>query len=105
MAHTAINLNGNGEILEQAGALTEITTKRSGIGVYEIKGSIGIAKTGWKTSIYQNENGENTITLVTEYAGGVLTIRTYDPETSSPKDIESALTLRLEVEEPEQAIE
>lgn len=105
MAHTAINLNGNGEILEQAGVFSEILTKRVDVGVYEVRGSLGIAKTGWKTSIYQNENGENTITLVTEYAGGILTIRTYDPETGSPKDIESALTLRLEVEEPEQAIE
>ena len=101
MATTAINMDGDGNIVNQSGVMAPLTIVKVDTGHYEIEGCLGLAKQGWQTSIYQDENGENTIRVEFEEINGKLIIKTFDPKTNEQKDIVHLLTLRLEVDDIE----
>lgn len=98
MATTAINIDGDGNIVNQSGVMVPLTSVKVDTGHYELLGSLGLAKSGWHTSIFQDENGENTIKVNFEESDEQLVIKTFDPLTDEAKDIVYLLTLRLEVE-------
>jgi hypothetical protein len=99
MPKTAVNINTAGEITQQAGVPAEITVEKIDVGHYKLYGSLGIAKNGWRASVFKDENGNNTIAVDFDFQDGILTIKSFDPTTHEPKDIDNLLTLRLEVEE------
>jgi hypothetical protein len=96
MPKTAVNINTAGEITQQAGVPAEITVEKIDVGHYKLYGSLGIAKNGWRASVFKDENGNNTIVVDLDYQDSVLTIKTFDPITHELKDIENLLTIRLE---------
>jgi hypothetical protein len=100
MPKTAVNINTAGEITQQAGVPAEITVEKIDVGHYKLYGSLGIAKNGWRASVFKDENGNNTIVVDLDYQDSTLTIKTFDPINHEPKDIENLLTLRLEVDPP-----
>lgn len=92
----ALNLLADGTHKDSTQA--QMTSERLELGVYQIGGVIGLASEGWQTTIKEDANGDKTISLATETnASGVL-VRTYERGTTTPKDIEGALTLRFDVE-------
>lgn len=100
MATTAINIDAEGRIIDQSGVMNALEVTKVDTGHYEIVGSLGLATNGWRTSIYKDENGENTIKVNFEELEEKLVVKTFDPNKNVPKDIVHLLTLRLEVEEP-----
>lgn len=99
MATTAINIDKDGNIVNQSGANAALKVTKMEVGIYELEGSLGLAKNGWQTSIYKDENGENTIKIDFDDLGGKLIIKTLDPITNITKDIVHLLTLRLQVQD------
>ncbi len=76
----------------------KITTQKTATGLYLVSGVIGLASEGWAVTIKENWNGEKTISLDFESSENGLIVKTFERGTTTPKDIEGALTLRFDVE-------
>lgn len=55
---------------------TGATVQRVSTGVYQITGTLGLAQEGWQIEVPQDANGNRLCFVETDWAGGVLTIRT-----------------------------
>ncbi|GGE08263.1 hypothetical protein SAMN05421774_102494 [Gemmobacter megaterium] len=56
-----------------------VAITRSGIGVYQITGSLGLAQSGWQIEVPRDHNGNRLVHVATGWADGVLTIAIAEP--------------------------
>lgn len=78
-----------------------IACTRVATGMYRVAGPGIQPATGWRASVYRDENDEQTIRLaIHQEAGAVLYLCT-DPATGEAKDIVYLLTVRVVVDVPE----
>ncbi len=62
ITQVAINIDSNGQIADAVAAdgrsADEVSVVDEGGGVYQIRGAIGFAASGWRSSIPRDENGQ-----------------------------------------------
>lgn len=78
-----------------------IACTRVATGVYRVAG-LGIhPATGWRASVYRDENDEQTIRLAIQQEAGAVLYLCTDPATGEAKDIVYLLTVRVVVYVPQ----
>ena len=85
-----------------------IACTRVATGVYRVAGPGIQPATGWRASVYRDENDEQTIRLAIQQEAGAVLYLCTDPTTGEAKDIVYLLTVRVvvdvtEVEQTEDA--
>ncbi|TQM07668.1 hypothetical protein FB552_0732 [Stenotrophomonas maltophilia] len=80
-----------------------IACARVATGVYRVAGPGIKPATGWRASVYRDENDEQTIRLAIQQETGAVLYSCTDPATGKAKDIVYLLTVRVVVDAPEVA--
>lgn len=80
-----------------------IACARVATGVYRVAGPGIKPPTGWRASVYRDENDEQTIRLAIQQEAGAVLYLCTDPATGEAKDIVYLLTVRVVVDAPEEA--
>ncbi len=78
-----------------------IACARVATGVYRVAGPGITPATGWRASVYRDENDEQTIRLAIQQEADALLYLCTDPATGEAKDIVYLLTVRVVVDVPE----
>lgn len=78
-----------------------IACTRVATGVYRVAGPGIQPATGWRASVYRDENDEQTIRLAIQQEAGAVLYLCTDPATGEAKDIVYLLTVRVVVDVPE----
>ncbi|MCF3547784.1 hypothetical protein GUV61_21785 [Stenotrophomonas maltophilia] len=78
-----------------------IASARVATGVYRVAGPGIKPATGWRASVYRDENDEQTIRLAIQQDSDAVLYSCTDPATGEAKDIVYLLTVRVVVDVPE----
>ncbi|KOQ65679.1 hypothetical protein ABW41_00965 [Stenotrophomonas maltophilia] len=78
-----------------------IACTRVATGVYRVAGPGIHPATGWRASVYRDENDEQTIRLAIQQEAGAVLYLCTDPATGEAKDIVYLLTVRVVVDVPQ----
>ncbi|PZT20646.1 hypothetical protein A7Y00_14780 [Stenotrophomonas maltophilia] len=78
-----------------------IACARVATGVYRVAGPGIKPATGWRASVYRDENDEQTIRLAIQQEAGAVLYSCTDPATGEARDIVYLLTVRVVVDAPE----
>lgn len=74
-----------------------IVCSREGIGLYRVTGAGVEAASGWRASVYRDENDAPTIRLSIQQEEDAVLYACTDPATGQPKDIVYMLTVRVSI--------
>lgn len=76
---------------------TGVSAERVSLGIYRVYGPLIAVPTGWRASVFRDENDQPTVFLAITAGDGYVEYRCTEPGTTQPKDVVNLLTVRVVV--------